>query len=78
MIHYSFSTFKPIQEPLLTITVGGKEGLDALHTILHRALNCWAEGPKEFFELSSKIQELYPDVKLLPFNPPGTSKQRAE
>lgn len=64
--------------PIIHIDLVGTEALDALHTILHRALNCWAEGPKEFFELSSKIQELYPEVKLLPFNPPGIVKQRAE
>jgi hypothetical protein len=55
-----------------------KESFDGLHTILHRALNCWAEAPPEFFFLADQLKSLCPETKLLPFNPVGTPKQRAD
>ena len=78
MILHSAKAGKSIQATSVTLFVVGPESLDALNTILHRALNCWAEAPKEFFELADALQRVHPGAKLLPFNPPNTPKQRSE
>ncbi len=62
----------------LHLLVIGSDSLDALNTILHRALNCWAEAPREFFDLADELHRIYPEAKLLPFNPAGTPTQRAD
>lgn len=78
MIHYSSKAGKSPQTTSINLLVIGPEGLDALHTILHRALNCWAEAPKEFFELADELKRVHPEAKLLPFNPVGTPKSRVD
>jgi hypothetical protein len=79
MIHHSFSlSADPAREPVLHLSAVGKDGLNGMYTILHRALNCWAEAPQEFHQLFQDLLKAHPEAKLLPFNPPGLPRQRAE
>lgn len=71
MIHYSSKAGRSLETTSVNLLVIGPEGLDALYTILHRALNCWAEAPKEFHELHREVMRVHPGAKLLPFNPPS-------
>lgn len=78
MILHSAKADKSLETTSVTLLVVGPESLNALNTILHRALNCWAEAPKEFFELADALKRVHPETKLLPFNPPSSPKQRAD
>lgn len=78
MILHSSKVGKSPETTSVNLLVIGSDSLDALNTILHRALNCWAEAPPEFFELADELKRIHPQAKLLPFNPAGTPKQRAD
>lgn len=78
MILHSAKAGKSLETTSITLLVIGPEGLDALNTILHRALNCWAEAPREFFELADELKRVHPEAKLLSFNPPNSPRQRAD
>lgn len=68
----------PFTEPELLLQIRGEEQVNALYAILHRALNCWAEAPKEYHDLHTQLANAPVPPKLLPFNPPSTPKSRVD
>lgn len=66
-----------LTKPVIQLLIEGEDSVNALHTILHRALNCWADAPKEFFDLADQLLEIHPEAKLLPFNTPASQRLKA-